>query len=98
MDYLPIQASAVPCEWAFSSRTETLTAHRNRIKPGLMEALQMPKFAMKKCCLNFMEDLLTSEEVMDENEDDDTSLQWLLDVRTVGVFSDDTRSANIGDQ
>ena len=58
----------------------------------------MLKFAMKKCRLNFMEDLLTSKEVMDENEDDDTSLQWLLDGRTVGVVSDDTRSENIGDQ
>src|SRR6266481_5994893 len=98
MDYLPIQASAVPCEQAFSSRAETLTAHCNRIKLGLMEALQMLKFAMKKFHLNFMEDLLTSEEVMDENEDDDTSLQRLLDVRSIGVVSGDTRSANIGDQ
>ena len=78
MDYLPIQASAVPCERAFSSGAETLTACRNRIEPGLMEALQVLKFAMKKHCHNFMEDLLTSEELMDENEDDDTSLQQLL--------------------
>ena len=58
----------------------------------------MLKFAMKKRCLNFTEDLLTSEEVMDENEDNDTSLQWLLDVRSMGVVSGDTRLANIGDQ
>ena len=98
MDYLPIQASAVPCERAFSSGAETLTACHNHIELGLMEALQMLKFSMKKRHLNFMEDLLTSEEVMDENEDDDTSLQWLLDVRSMGVVSGDTRSANIGDQ
>ena len=46
----------------------------------------MLKFAMKKCHLNFTEDLLTSKEVMDENEDDDTSLQQLLDVRAQGWF------------
>ena len=58
----------------------------------------MLKFAMKKHHLSFTEDLLTCEEVINENEDDDTSLQRLLDVRTIGVVSDDTRSANIGDQ
>ena len=88
MDYLPIQASAVPCEWAFPSGAETLMAHRNRIKPALMEALQMLKFALKKWCLNFTENLLTSEQVMDDREDDDDPLQWLVDTfesRTVGV-------------
>ena len=88
MDYLPIQASAVPCERAFSSRAETLTARHNRIKPALMEALQMLKFALKKRHLNFTENLLTSEQVMDDREDDDDPLQWLVDTlesRTVGV-------------
>ena len=88
MDYLPIQASAVPCERAFSSGAETLTAHRNRIKPALMEALQMLKFALKKRHLNFAENLLTSEQVMDDREDDDDPLQRLVDTLeswTVGV-------------
>lgn len=53
MDYLPIQASAVPCERAFSSSAETDTKKRNRIKPELMEALQVLKFALKKSRLNF---------------------------------------------
>jgi hypothetical protein len=48
MDYLPIQASAVPCERAFSSSAETDTLRRNRIHPVLMEALQMLKFSVKK--------------------------------------------------
>ena len=88
MDYLPSQASAVPCERAFSSGAETLTAHRNHIKPALMEALQMLKFALKKRRLNFTENLLTSEQVMDDREDDNDPLQRLVDTlesRTVGV-------------
>jgi hypothetical protein len=53
MDYLPIQASAVPCERVFSSSAETDTKKRNRIGPELMEALQVLKFALKKSRLNF---------------------------------------------
>jgi hypothetical protein len=53
MDYLPIQASAVPCERVFSSSAETDTKKRNRIKPELMEALQVLKFALKKDRLDF---------------------------------------------
>ena len=88
MDYLPIQASAVPCEWAFFSEAETLTARRNRIKPALMEALQMLKFTLKKQHLNFTENLLTSEQVMDDKEDDDDPLHRLVDTfesRTGGM-------------
>jgi hypothetical protein len=47
-DYLPIQASAVPCEQVFSSSAETDTRRRNRIHPVLMEMLQMLKFAYKE--------------------------------------------------
>ena len=54
MDYLPIQATSVPCERVFSSAKETDTAKRNRISPMLMEALQMLKFMLKKQRLNFM--------------------------------------------
>ena len=48
MDYLPIQASSVPCERVFSSAKETDSLKRNRILPVLMEALQMLKFSLKK--------------------------------------------------
>ena len=48
MDYLPIQASSVPCERVFLSAKETDTSKRNRIHPMLMEALQMLKFSLKK--------------------------------------------------
>jgi hAT family C-terminal dimerisation region len=48
LDYLPIQASAVPCERVFSSAKETDTLKRNRIHPMLMEVLQTLKFSLKK--------------------------------------------------
>lgn len=53
MNYLPIQASSVPCEYVFSSAGETDTKKRNRIAPPLMEALQILKFIYKKDRLNF---------------------------------------------
>jgi hypothetical protein len=76
MDYLPIQASAVPCERAFSSGSETLTARRNRIEPSTMEALQMLKYALKSGglrpnSLNFTDGWVTAEQFMDEVEEQD---------------------------
>ncbi|KAJ2923582.1 hypothetical protein H1R20_g13520, partial [Candolleomyces eurysporus] len=54
IDILPIPGSAVPCERVFSSAKETMTSRRGRILPGLMEALQMLKFSLKKSlCLDF---------------------------------------------
>jgi hypothetical protein len=41
---LPIQASAVPCERAFSSSKETDTHKRNRLSPKMMEMLQILKY------------------------------------------------------
>src|SRR5229473_1584270 len=53
LDYLPIQASSVPCERVFSSTKETNTLKHNRIHPVLMEALQTLKFLLKKERFNF---------------------------------------------
>jgi hypothetical protein len=64
MDYLPIQASAVPCERVFSSSGETCTKRRNRLQPVMVEALQMLKFALKKERLNFTKGWKTSPEGM----------------------------------
>ena len=64
MDYLPIQASAVPCERVFSSSSETDTTKCNRIKLEPFEALQILKFGIKNERLSFTEDLVTSEESM----------------------------------
>ena len=47
-DYLPIQASSIPCERVFSSSKETTTARRNRMSGKLVEQLQMLKFSLKK--------------------------------------------------
>jgi len=64
MDYLPIQASSVPCERVFSSAAETDTKKRNRISPALMEALQMLKFLLKKKRLDFTAGWKTAEAAM----------------------------------
>ena len=61
MDYLPIQATSVPCERIFSSSTETGTKWRNHINPILMEALQMEKLFHKKWRLAFMEGWMAEE-------------------------------------
>lgn len=82
MDYLPIQASSVPCEHIFSSSAETDTKKRNRISPLLMEALQMLKFNLKKQHLNFVEGWITSEKEMTEDlydADHDLLLNLLQD-------------------
>ncbi|KIK14054.1 hypothetical protein PISMIDRAFT_117727 [Pisolithus microcarpus 441] len=54
MDYLPIQASSVPCERVFLSSAEMDTKKHNRISPILMEALQMLKYHLKQEQLDFM--------------------------------------------
>jgi hypothetical protein len=62
MDYLPVQASSVPCEHVFSSAAESDTKKRNRIAPMLMEALQILKFIYKKERLNFTAGLMSTRE------------------------------------
>ncbi len=64
MDYLPVQATSVPCECVFSSAKETDTVKRNRMSPVLMEALQLLKFSLKKERLNFTAGWATSESAM----------------------------------
>ena len=74
LDYLPIQASAVPCERVFSSSGETDTKRRNRIHPLLMEALQMLKFSLKQRRLDFMQGWMTMDYDMQETVDDQPDL------------------------
>ena len=78
MDYLPIQASSVPCERIFSSSAETDTKKRNRISPLLMEALQMLKFHLKKDRLSFMQNWVTPEKHMVEDDPDEGLLHNLF--------------------
>jgi hypothetical protein len=54
MDYLPIHASLVPCERAFSLSSETDTQKHNRISSTLIEALQMIKYHLKQQRLDFL--------------------------------------------
>ncbi|KIK14415.1 hypothetical protein PISMIDRAFT_82574, partial [Pisolithus microcarpus 441] len=54
MDYLPIQASSVPCERVFSSSADTDTKKRNLISPILMEALQMLKYHLRSQRIDFL--------------------------------------------
>ena len=68
MDYLPVEAFAVPCERVFSSSAETDTKKRNHIKPELMEALKILKFALKKEHLNFSSHLILSEQALSVTE------------------------------
>jgi hypothetical protein len=65
MDYLPIQASSVPCEQAFSSSSETDMVWRNCISPILMEALQMLKFAVWNTPIDFTSNILTPEKELE---------------------------------
>jgi hypothetical protein len=81
MDYLLIQASAVPCERVFSSSAETDTKKRNHISPTLMEALQMLKFHLKKDWLNFTKDWATSHQQLLEDEPDEPCTQNGLPVQ-----------------
>jgi hypothetical protein len=70
LDFLPIQASAVPSERVFSSSGETDTKKRNRINPVLMEALQMLKFALKQSHLDFTKNWVTPESFLQDQEPD----------------------------
>jgi hypothetical protein len=78
MDYLPIQATSVPCERVFSSCAETDTKRRNRISPLLMEALQMLKFHLKKKRISFTEGWVTPESEMLKDDPDEDLLAKLL--------------------
>ena len=78
MDYLPIQATSVPCERVFSSSGETDTKRRNRINPLTMEALQILKFHLKKERLHFTEGWMTPEKEMVDDPADVDLLAGLL--------------------
>jgi hypothetical protein len=79
IDYLPIQASAVPCEHIFLSSAETDTQKRNCISLLLLEALQMLKFHLKKDQLNFTMSWITSEKQMVDDDPDKDLLHKLLE-------------------
>jgi hypothetical protein len=94
MDYLPIQASSVPCERIFSSSAETNTKKRNRISALLMEALQMLKFYLKKERLNFTELWMTPDVQMVEDDPEGDLLNDLLQGDFEGVLDGIIQSIN----
>ena len=67
----------MPCERVFSSGKETMTSRRNRMKPQLMEALQMLKFSYRHCGqhLNFTQGTSRVEELMLLEKDVDYAIQ-----------------------
>jgi hypothetical protein len=94
MDYLPIQASAVPCERIFSSSAETGTKKRNRISPLLMEALQVLKFYLKKERLNLTAGWITSEKDLVDDDPEEDLLQKVLRSDFQDAFDRAIRSVN----
>jgi len=84
MDYLPIQASSVPCERVFSLSTETDTKRRNCINPLMMEALQMLKFHLKQKHLSFTEGWVTPESLMTDDKMEEDLLANLLNKDFLG--------------
>ncbi|KAI6123898.1 hypothetical protein EV401DRAFT_2069113 [Pisolithus croceorrhizus] len=78
MDYLPIQASSVPCECIFSTTNKCW----NCISPILMEVLQMLKFFLKKEHLDFSKGWAVSQKDMLVDEDEDDLLAAIVDKNT----------------
>src|SRR6266481_834794 len=86
LDYLPIQASSVPSKHVFSSSAETDTKRRNRLRPLLMEAIQMLKYSIKGCCLDFGTAWVTDESLLGIEEvggDKSDSMDIMDDVMKV---------------
>ena len=88
LDYLPIQASAVPCEHVFSSSGETDTKWHNWIHLLLMEALQMLKFSLKQRWLDFMQGWMTMDYDMQEMVDNQPDLLAALSTGVKGSIDD----------
>lgn len=65
LDYLPIQATSVPSECAFSSAAETDSPKRSRISPELFEALQILKYLLKQRRLTFTSHMIPLDKLQD---------------------------------
>jgi hypothetical protein len=89
LDYLPIQASAVPCERAFSSSAETDTKRRNRIGPNLMEALQILKYSIRNDLIDFTAvNLATEKDLVPVHTSQDLLAQLTQTAHTDGQWED----------
>ena len=76
-DMLPIMASSVSSERAFSSAGITISKRRNRLKPDIVEALQFLKCSYHRNLL-FREEASTQHEV-DELEYEDEDIEEVVD-------------------
>ncbi|KAF5358776.1 hypothetical protein D9758_008518 [Tetrapyrgos nigripes] len=72
LDVLPVQASAVPCERAFSSSKQTDTDHRSRLSPIMMEVLQILKAIYHDDRLDFTKSWVAKSSEMEETEEEVT--------------------------
>lgn len=80
-DFLPIMASSVSSERAFSSAGITITKRRNRLKADVVEALQFLKCSTRSSVLvRDSEDPLLAPEVHDKqdsgDDDGETEDEW----------------------
>lgn len=65
LDILPVQASAVPSERAFSASKETDTNRRSNMDAELMEMLQVLKYAFREDRLCFTQDWIAPRPLTD---------------------------------
>jgi hypothetical protein len=62
LDVLPVQASSIPCERAFSSSKETCVMRRSLLSTGMLEVLQVLKQLYKAERLDFTSSWIANEE------------------------------------
>ncbi|KAL1691529.1 hypothetical protein GGG16DRAFT_53319, partial [Schizophyllum commune] len=78
LDVMPAQASAVPCERVFSSSKETDALRRANLSPKLMEHLQILKYIFRGDRLNFMSELLCTEQELTVIDMDTSILEDMI--------------------
>jgi hAT family C-terminal dimerisation region len=88
LDILPVQASSVACERAFSSSKETITMRRNRLSVELMEILQFLKYAYRQDRLNLMEGIISSEKDLLSAELPSVSVDDVRDLLVKGQINE----------
>ena len=70
LDILPVQASAIPSEQAFSASKETDTDCRSNMEVELMEMLQVLKYAFREDRLSFTQDWIAPQPLTDPDHAD----------------------------
>jgi hypothetical protein len=78
LDVLPVQASAVPCERAFSSSKETCVLRRSLLSTGTLEVLQVLKHLYKSERLDFTSHWIAKEEDYSIEKATEAAIQELV--------------------